>query len=277
MFTPFAFRQTITVGGGGNDPDAQLFITATGITGSDATAINTLVLDLKAYSIWSKLDVIYPFVGGTATTNKYNLKNPLDTNGANRINFQGVWSFTSTGSQPTTNATYGDTFLNPSSSYNLSSGMSWGYYDITDAAASYSDSYQFGAYTGQTSFISVDEEGILIIRGKYCENNTNYQLTPSNPTNRQGLRQMSSANASTGRFTNTNSNESLDITGNVTGAYPNTNLWVGNLNLNGSPYKNTKNILAYAFIGQFLSNADTANHYTAVQAFQTNVGSSRAK
>ena len=62
------------------DPDAQAFITAAGITdNTQKSAINTLVLDMKGFGIWTKMKAIYPFVGGTATTHKFNLKNPLDT------------------------------------------------------------------------------------------------------------------------------------------------------------------------------------------------------
>jgi hypothetical protein len=112
MFTPFAFIKSVAAGPA-FDPDAQAFITATGISGTDATAINTLVVDLKAYGIWNKMEVIYPFVGGTATTNKYNLIDPQDTDGAYRINFQGTWTHNNTGSLATTNATYGNTYFNP--------------------------------------------------------------------------------------------------------------------------------------------------------------------
>jgi len=58
------------------DPDAQAFITAAAITNpTQQAAINTLVVDLKGYNIWSKMLVIYPFVGGTALSNSKNLKN----------------------------------------------------------------------------------------------------------------------------------------------------------------------------------------------------------
>ena len=77
-------------GGGGFDPDAQAFITAAGITDTtQKNAINTLVLDLKAYAIWPKFIAIYPYVGGTATTHKFNLVDPLDDNAAFRITWNG--------------------------------------------------------------------------------------------------------------------------------------------------------------------------------------------
>ena len=59
------------------DLDALNFINAAGIENLTQTvAINTLVVGLKANNLWSKMRIIYPFVGGTATFHKYNLKDP---------------------------------------------------------------------------------------------------------------------------------------------------------------------------------------------------------
>jgi hypothetical protein len=105
---------TITDGGQITDTDADAFIAATGIT--DATqksAINTLVVDLKSYSLWTKMDAIYPMVGGTATTHKYNLKNPLDTDAAFRLVFSGGWTHSSTGALGNGTNTWANSFLNP--------------------------------------------------------------------------------------------------------------------------------------------------------------------
>jgi hypothetical protein len=58
------------------DSDAAAFFTSTGITNTtQKDAVNTLVLELKAESLWTKFIAIYPLVGGSATTHKYNLKN----------------------------------------------------------------------------------------------------------------------------------------------------------------------------------------------------------
>ena len=90
LFKPFAFyEQKVVVGG--IDPDAQSFLTATGITDPTIeSAINQLVLDLKSYGIWSKMIAIYPIVGGTADTHKFNLKNPQNTDAAYRITWAGT-------------------------------------------------------------------------------------------------------------------------------------------------------------------------------------------
>lgn len=97
------------------DPDAQAFITATGISGLDATAINTLVLDLKSYGLWTLIDAFYPFVGGTSTSCKFNLKDPQDTDGAYRMSFNGSWTVDSNGVKPSSksNSNYGDSHWNP--------------------------------------------------------------------------------------------------------------------------------------------------------------------
>jgi hypothetical protein len=80
------------------DPDAQAFITAAAITDpTQQTAINTLVVDLKGYGIWTKSKALYPFVGGTASQHKFNLKDPRDLDAAFRLVFTGGWTHSSNG------------------------------------------------------------------------------------------------------------------------------------------------------------------------------------
>lgn len=102
------------IGGGAPafDPDAQAFITAAAITDpTQQAAINTLVVDLKGYGIWTKEKAIYPFVGGTASSHKFNLKSPLDTDGAFRLVFNGGWIHSSTGALPNGTNAWADTKL----------------------------------------------------------------------------------------------------------------------------------------------------------------------
>ena len=74
----------------GFDPDAQAFITAAAITNpTQQNAINTLVIALKGYNVWSKMKALYPFVGSTASQQKFNLKDPRDLDAAFRLVFSG--------------------------------------------------------------------------------------------------------------------------------------------------------------------------------------------
>jgi hypothetical protein len=94
------------------DTDAQAFITAAAITDpTQQSAINTLVVDLKGYSIWTKMKAIYPMVGGTSSTHKWNLKDPRDLDAAYRLVFNGGWTHSSTGALPNGTNGWADTKL----------------------------------------------------------------------------------------------------------------------------------------------------------------------
>jgi len=96
----------------GLDADAAAFLTAAGITDATITnAINTLVIGLKTNNLWSNLSAIYPMVGGSASTNKFNLKDPRDLNAAFRLQFSGGWTHSANGALPNGTNAYADTFL----------------------------------------------------------------------------------------------------------------------------------------------------------------------
>jgi hypothetical protein len=95
------------------DPDAQAFITAASLTdNTQKNAINTLVVNCKAAGIWTKTQAIFPFVGGTATTHKWNLKDPRDLDAAFRLVFAGGVTHSSQGIQGNAVNGYANTFLN---------------------------------------------------------------------------------------------------------------------------------------------------------------------
>jgi hypothetical protein len=111
------YRSILNVQGGAVplDPDAEAFLLAAGITDATITsAINNLVLSLKADSIWTKMTALYPFVGGTASTHKFNLKNPVDSDAAFRLTFVGSPTHDANGVQGNGSSQYANTHLIPS-------------------------------------------------------------------------------------------------------------------------------------------------------------------
>ena len=119
------------------DPDAQLFFNAqTGagvtLTTTQMNAVNQWVVDAKAASIWTKFKAIYPMVGGTATSHKFNLKNPLDTDAAFRLSFIGGGTHSANGYLPNGINAYADSFLAPSTTLNLNS-QHFSYYSRTNS------------------------------------------------------------------------------------------------------------------------------------------------
>lgn len=94
------------------DTDADAFLTRAGVTSIPAdntkrTAVNNLVLSLKGAGLWSKLDCIYPLVGGNGTAHSKNLKsdtfnitwNGGVTHDANGITGNGTTGWGNTGYQ----------------------------------------------------------------------------------------------------------------------------------------------------------------------------------
>lgn len=140
----------VALGGGGYDTDASAFFTAAGITDTtQKSAINQLVLDLKSANIWTKMKAVYPFVGGTSTTHKFNLVNPLDSDAAYRLSFSTGWVHDSNGILGNGSSTYADTFLNTSTVFPSNTLSIGGYVNSNltfDVAR-----YIIGSYTTSTS------------------------------------------------------------------------------------------------------------------------------
>jgi hypothetical protein len=106
IINPYSFGPSL-------DADAQAFLSAAGIT--DATisgAIETLVVQMKADNIWNKMKAIYPLVGGTDNTHKWNLKDPRDLNEAFRLTFNGGITHDANGITSNGINGYADTYLN---------------------------------------------------------------------------------------------------------------------------------------------------------------------
>jgi hypothetical protein len=239
------------------DADAQAFITAAAITNPmQQSAINTLVVDLKAYSIWTKFKAIYPIVGGTASQHKFNLKDPRDLDAAFRLTFATGWTHSSTGMLPN-GATFANTFLIENTSLNTNDSHI-SVYSRTNITGTQCD---IGAATGTTqSNIFPNLSGIFYPRVQASNAGTVVSL------NTQGLFMANRVNSTqvqgwrnTTKYTITSSS-----TGKVTVPF-----WLGDLNNNGvSGGVASQRQLAFASIGDGLTDTDAANFYTAVNAYQ---------
>ena len=79
------------------DPDAFRFIEVANITDqTQITAVNSLTVALKSANLWTRMRAVYPAVGTTAFSQKYNLVNPTLYN----LTFAGGWTYSSTGMLP---------------------------------------------------------------------------------------------------------------------------------------------------------------------------------
>jgi hypothetical protein len=245
------------------DPDAQAFITAAAITDpTQQAAINTLVVDLKGYSIWTKMKGLYPMVGSTASQQKFNLKDPRDLNAAFRLQFLGGWTHSVNGATPNGTNAYADTFIIPNTNLSLDS-THLSYYSRTNI-------------TGPQVDLGVTETSAA------CYLLYNYNNLAFKAINRLEAAGGSTYTPTTGFLIGSRNSSTTEkyyhkgtLINTLTiisalrstfkmflGAYNNANV------ASGYSSKQT----AFASIGDGLTDTEAANFYTAVQAFQTTLG-----
>jgi hypothetical protein len=242
--------------GGGVDPDAQAFITAASITDpTQQSAINQLVLDLKGYSIWTKMKALYPFVGGTASTHKWNLKDPRDLNAAFRLVFNGGWTHSSTGALPNGTNGYADTYLNDLSNLAQNSAHC-SVYSRTNIGSTFAPAIGSNFY-GQNGGTKLT---LSVINGTYYSvHSADQPNTPNTDT-----RGMFIGNRTLSTGTNLLIRGTITTHTQASQTPSNTTFKIGGV---GSYYDNKQ--LAFATIGDGLTNTDMTNLTTAVVAFQT--------
>lgn len=245
-----------------SDADAQAFVTAANIQDQvEANAVNNLVIGMKADGVWSKMKAIYPFVGGTASTHKWNLKNPLDTNAAFRLVFNGGWTHSSTGVTPNGTNAYADTFLIPSLLLNLNS-KSYSIYSRTDSNGLFHDIGTHGS-----SINDYDTFFTRYLNDFYgtISSITDYTMF----SNLDSLGFYSSSRTASNAIEIYKNGVSKITQSKASGANSNAPVYISAFNNNGGLQQYSNRNLAFASIGDGLTDTDAANLYTRVQTFQT--------
>lgn len=242
------------------DPDAQAFLTASGITDSTiSSAINTLVNTMKSDNIWSKMKAIYPMVGGTASTHKWNLKDPRDLDAAFRLQFFGGWTHSSNGALPNGVNGYADTFSIPPTHLSINSAHFSKYNRNNDLVGNKVDGCIDGTFT---NFFQQNYSAGNAIVGNNTAINT---YTQSDTRGLFTVTRTASNNSKV--FKNSTQQGSANTT--TISSMPNIPINIGcRNNISGRQFYNSYEC-AFASIGDGLTDTDIANLYTAVQAFQT--------
>lgn len=229
--------------------EAKAFIQAAGlIDETQCKAIGTLVFDLKNYNLWNKMQAIYPFVGGTSGSMKFNLKDPRDLDAAFRLNYTSGFGYSTLGY--TGNAST----------------------NFAPDPNSIRDNRSFGVYTRTSN------PGNLLINGSTTNPSVGDFITPSDPNFRFG--QGSNTTSITLPVTSSGFYAMSRVPG---GSFAQTIFLNGILIGSGSaaeqtnyPLTNPTTIggtsIAFAYFSAGLTDTEAANLYTAVQRFQTTLG-----
>jgi hypothetical protein len=238
--------------------DAQRFIDSSGI-GDDKQklAINTLVKQLKDSLLWPKFMAIYPMVGGTATTMKWNLKDPRNLDAAYRLTFKGTPIYAATGVLFPTISDYADTHLADSRLTYNSNSIS--YYSRTQNTI---DGYDMGCSDNTSPY-----NEFAIYHSSNTTDYFGYYAFGKTPKNTKGLFMLSATTSDVKRYENgvvTDSKGSSPSSG-----FTNLPVLIGKVS--NAPVGGQKEC-ALAAIGEGLTDAQVLTFYNIVQNFETTLG-----
>jgi hypothetical protein len=217
------------------------------------------------------MKAIYPFVGGTATTHKWNLKDPRDLDAAYRLAFSGAWTHSSTGALPNGANAYADTYLAPSGNL-TASNTAVSYYSRTNTTTnggtelgSWSSGYNFGIELTIYRSVASNKTAAIINSGGGTA-----QISGGNSTPTTGLL-IGSRLANNNAFVNKNGSTIGTNTNTVTNTLNTFKLYIGASNDFGTAGAYSNKETAFAHIGDGLTTTEAANLYTAVQKYQTSL------
>ena len=242
------------------DSDAQAFfdrVTTAGgtLTTTEQNATNQLVLDMKSAGIWTAMRAVYPMVGASAAACAQNLKSSSFTG-----TFNGGWTFASTGVKPDGSTGYMSTGANASQFTANSQHFSNYSRQLTDTGyvelglVSY-DSNKFNyvmiQLPGNGIYAAIQGTDTLMDAG-YTD--PSYGLTISNRRNSSFVQRY-------------NRNNKLEVSSSQQG--------LGRLAVTMSAIQTPSPIyygtceIAFASMGDGLTDSDATALYNAVQTFQT--------
>jgi hypothetical protein len=234
------------------------FATATGITDTTIlNALNTFDTGLISNGLATKMKALYPFVGGTSATHKFNFMDARDVDAAFRLAFNGGWVHSSTGALPNGTNGYADTYFKPSNSTYTNFG--WGFYLTTNSVGVYNE---FGFWApGQVVYGYPNLDGSFYI--KYGGNDLD-----GSGGNTIGFHSYNQSSNQMKRFKN----------GILTHTFPNvpSNLSLANVsyfiaarNNSGTGGQFSNRSRTFQYISDGLTDSEATTLYTLVQAMQT--------
>jgi hypothetical protein len=251
------------------DPDSLAFfarVTTAGgtLSTTEKQAVNQLVLDLKANSLWTPMKAIYPMIGASAAACAQNLKSSSFTG-----SFSSGWTFASTGVSGNAISAYFDTLFNPvtqsqaqNNTYlsvyvrnNTGSGYDMG--NSQDAGISTKPTYLISRFPTNNAYVGIAD--------------SIYQTTLSNLDSRGFW--SGGTNGSSAQILYKNGTSFATGNSNQTGFFS-SNFYLGGVNGAGVLQFPSNHEYAFSTIGNGLSPTQNSNFYTAVQAFQVSLSRS---
>jgi hypothetical protein len=238
------------------------FMTASAI--SDATirgGLNTFDIGLIANSLDTKMRAVYPFVGGTASTHRFNFMNSADTDAAFRLAFSGTITHSANGIQGNAVNGFANTFLNTATTLSRDSNHI-SYYSRTSSTATVT--VEMGVSNGVSVFMHL-RSAVNYLSGGL--NIANFTTTGTAAGYWLGSKVSSTSRKAYRNGILEGTNTTLDITANLS-----SNLFLLARNDSGTAAVFSDKQCAFATIGDGLTDTDATNLYNLTQALQTTLG-----
>lgn len=255
LVNPYTHQSTASY-----DTDAQAFFDLgdmSGLSTTEKDAVNDLVVTMKADGIWAKMQAVYPFVGGTATTHKYNLKDPRDLDAAFRITFGGTITHNANGVQGDGSTGFGNTHWDVAT--DALDDFTVGFYCRTDGV---SNNYDFG---------QEDANGELSIRVKRSPGTYLYSgsLTLSTGALASCLGSYIVTRTTNQAFESFYNGVSHLSNTSTASAYPSgQDFYILALNNNGSLTSPSSRQYAMYFMGAALTPTEASDFHDSIEVFQ---------
>jgi SPP1 family predicted phage head-tail adaptor len=245
--------------GGAFDADAQAFfdrVTTAGgtLSSTEKTAVNTLVIALKADGIWDKMKAIYPMVGASAAACAQNLKSSSFTG-----TFTASWTFASTGIKGNGTSSYFNTNFNVNTNASL-------------------DGFSFGGYLRLNLTTPVQVDGIGVVPpGNFAQHNFidasmfsgaigNIISYARDPSQRMFIHRRTSATISESY----RNGISLGTSSSTAPTLPSENFYIGARNNgSGAAVLYTSQEYAFYFFGLSMTNQNALDLTSIINTFQT--------
>jgi hypothetical protein len=244
-----------------SDTDASAYTTASS-NSAYQYYIQDLYKMLKDYSLYSKIPAFYLNIG-TSSQQKYNGKNPLDTDAAYRLTYGGTSTFSDSGFNPNGSTGYANTHLNLST-LSLAGNFTFGYF-INTATTVYGDRHGIGAYSSANNWTGIQHNTSTQLLGMaYGTGGTSLAIAAPNI----GFFAMS-VNGTAKKIYQ----KDLSSTGTTNGTtVANLDLYLGALNINNSYYSGLNARYGFSFIAEYLDDTEISNLKLIVDIFEHNVG-----
>jgi len=238
------------------DTDAQAFFdrvdTAGGaLSTTEQTAVNTLVLQMKADGIWSSMKAIYPMVGASSAACAQNLKSSSFTG-----TFSTGWTYASTGVKPNGTSAYMDTTL-LSNDFTDGKGGFTCYTRTTDTSGS---ALEYGSIDSHWIISWMSEARFAIMGSSYSSFSNITSSYVGSVVNQRSSSTETKINYDGGSEVQSSSITSLGSTLSV---------YLGAWHYSGGAQYFGSREIAFFAKHDYLDNTESQDLIDAVQAFQT--------